>query len=215
MGLETVPPVVLDHRAEQRRRILTAAVACFSRDGFHGTSMQQICTEAGMSPGALYRYFPSKESIIGAIVEGERTDRAQMFEQVDKAPNLIDGLMECAADMLSGDSLPCAKLGPEIMAEAIRNERLREALEPVEEETRGMLRAALVRAAQKGEVDSGLDPQDLVILLQVIGDGLILHNLLHPEWKLVQRLPALSTLVRRMMSPAGHTVGEPAKGEDA
>ncbi len=193
----------LDHRAEQRRRILTAAVACFSRDGFHGTSMQQICTEAGMSPGALYRYFPSKESIIGAIVEGERADRAQMFEQIEQAPSLMDGLTASCAEMLSGDCMPCAKLGPEIMAEAIRNPHLRAALEPVEDETRAMLRAALVAGAEKGEIDPAIDPDTLVMLLQVIGDGLVLHNLLHPEWKLADRLPAFSDLMRRMVAPSG------------
>lgn len=203
MGLESVPTVALDHRAEQRRRILTAAIACFSRDGFHGTSMQQICTEAGMSPGALYRYFPSKESIIGAIVEGERADRAKMFEQLDQAPDLIDGLTQAMAEMFSQDSVPCAKLGPEIMAEAIRNEKLRDALEPVEEETRDMLRVSLAKAVEKGEIDPTLDPDTLVMLLQAIGDGLILHNLLHPEWKLAERLPAFAVLVRRMMAPAG------------
>jgi AcrR family transcriptional regulator len=37
--------------------------------GFHQTSMQQICSEAGMSAGNVYRYFPSKEAIIEGITE--------------------------------------------------------------------------------------------------------------------------------------------------
>ena len=36
--------------------------------------MHEICGEAGMSPGALYRYFPSKESIIEAISEDHRRE---------------------------------------------------------------------------------------------------------------------------------------------
>ncbi|TCT05169.1 TetR/AcrR family transcriptional regulator [Aquabacter spiritensis] len=201
MDLEAASTPQADHRAEQRRRILSAAVLCFSREGFHGTSMQQICTEAGMSPGALYRYFPSKEAIIGAIVEGERAEKGQMFEELERAPSLIDALTEKLAEMLSPEADPCAKLGPEIMAEAIRNPRLRSALEPVEEETRAMLRTALVRAAGRGEIDARLDPDDLVVLLQVIGDGLVLHHLLHPDWDLTGRLPAFSALVRRMVAP--------------
>ena len=38
--------------------------------------MQEICAEAGMSPGALYRYFPSKVAIIAAIAEAERAQPA-------------------------------------------------------------------------------------------------------------------------------------------
>ncbi|MFG1463767.1 TetR/AcrR family transcriptional regulator [Xanthobacter sp. DSM 24535] len=199
LGVPTLAAV--DHRSEQQKRILTAAVQCFARDGFHGTSMQKICAEAGMSPGALYRYFPSKESIIGAIVEGESADRARLFEYLDQAPSLIDGLTECIATLLANDTMDCAKLGPEIMAEAIRNEKLRDALEPVEEESHVLLRAALVSGMEKGEIDPTADPDTLVMLLKVMGDGIILHNQLHPQWNLPARLPAFATLVRRMLAP--------------
>ena len=54
--------------AERRRRqILDAAMVCFRRRGFHQATMQEICSEAGISPGALYRYFGSKSEIIAAI----------------------------------------------------------------------------------------------------------------------------------------------------
>jgi AcrR family transcriptional regulator len=46
--------------AERRRRqILEAAAVCFRRRGFHQATMQEICSEAGISPGALYRFFPA------------------------------------------------------------------------------------------------------------------------------------------------------------
>ena len=63
-----------ERRDQQTQRILEAAKACFVRSGFQGASMQQICAEGGMSPGALYRYFPSKEAIVEAICEADRED---------------------------------------------------------------------------------------------------------------------------------------------
>src|SRR5215470_19874014 len=45
-------------QSDRRDEILAAAQRCFVRAGFHGASMQDICAEAGMSPGNLYRYFP-------------------------------------------------------------------------------------------------------------------------------------------------------------
>ena len=48
-------------------QILDAAVACFAREGFHRTTMQDIVREAALSPGAIYGYFASKEAIIDAI----------------------------------------------------------------------------------------------------------------------------------------------------
>ena len=69
---DTPAPSRAERRDQQVQRILDAAKACFLRSGFQGASMQQICAEAGMSPGALYRYFPSKEAIIEAICEADR-----------------------------------------------------------------------------------------------------------------------------------------------
>ena len=47
-------PSRADRRDQQIQRIMEAAKSCFVRYGFQGASMQQICAEVGMSPGALY-----------------------------------------------------------------------------------------------------------------------------------------------------------------
>ncbi|HEV3377099.1 MAG TPA: TetR/AcrR family transcriptional regulator [Thermoleophilaceae bacterium] len=62
-----MPKVSEEHLAARRRQILDAALVCFSRQGFHQTSMQTIFEEAGLSPGAVYRYFKGKEEIVEAI----------------------------------------------------------------------------------------------------------------------------------------------------
>ena len=56
-------------RAQRRQHILTSAWSCFSRDGFHATSMDDIIAATGMSSSAVYRYFRSKEEIIRASAE--------------------------------------------------------------------------------------------------------------------------------------------------
>jgi TetR/AcrR family transcriptional regulator, transcriptional repressor of aconitase len=62
-----MPKVSQEYRAERRAHILAAARRCFVRDGFHGTSMQDLVDEAGVSSGAVYRYFSSKDAVIEAI----------------------------------------------------------------------------------------------------------------------------------------------------
>ena len=56
-------------RAQRRQHILSSAWTCFSRDGFHATSMDQVIAETGMSSSAVYRYFDSKEELIRASAE--------------------------------------------------------------------------------------------------------------------------------------------------
>ena len=64
-----MPRVSEDHLTARREQILVAARACFLRNGLHTTSMQDLIREAGLSVGAVYRYFKSKNEIISAIAE--------------------------------------------------------------------------------------------------------------------------------------------------
>src|ERR1700759_3170484 len=62
-----MPKVTQQYRPARRAQILDSARRCFLRDGFHSTSMQDLFAEAGLSSGAVYRYFPSKDDVIIAI----------------------------------------------------------------------------------------------------------------------------------------------------
>jgi AcrR family transcriptional regulator len=59
--MRTVDP---EKVAEQRRAIVSAAIRAFSRVGLAESSIDDICEEAGISPGRLYYYFKSKEALI-------------------------------------------------------------------------------------------------------------------------------------------------------
>lgn len=59
-----MPRLTEGNREARRAEIVAAAQRCFSRDGFHQTSMPDVAAEAGVSTGAPYRYFASKEEII-------------------------------------------------------------------------------------------------------------------------------------------------------
>src|SRR4051794_33106666 len=75
--LQRTPEAAGDRRA----RILDAAERCFVRTGFHRATMQEIATEAGMSPGNLYRYFPSKDAMVEGLAGRDRADIARDFER--------------------------------------------------------------------------------------------------------------------------------------
>jgi TetR/AcrR family transcriptional regulator, transcriptional repressor of aconitase len=65
-----MPKVTDDHRKAQEERFVDAARRCFTRLGVEGTSMEDIRTEAGVSAGLMYRYFRSKDEMIGAAIAG-------------------------------------------------------------------------------------------------------------------------------------------------
>ena len=59
------------HRGEETRsRILDAAVKRFAIAGYDAASVDEICTEAGVSKGAFYHHFPTKQAVFLALMQG-------------------------------------------------------------------------------------------------------------------------------------------------
>src|ERR1700754_657577 len=77
-----MPKISQDAYNARRARIVQAAVKSFAQHGIH-VSVDEICAEAGVSKGALYGYFPSKDAIIQAIA----SDYAADFRAIRAAPD--------------------------------------------------------------------------------------------------------------------------------
>ena len=54
---------------DNERRILEAALALVSESGFDGLSMSRLASAVGFTPGALYRYFESKDTLLARIID--------------------------------------------------------------------------------------------------------------------------------------------------
>jgi AcrR family transcriptional regulator len=79
-----MPKVPEGYLHERRRHILVAASRVFSRRGVQAATMTEVATEAGISPGLIYRYFPSKEELVTcAISEGAAEIEARWMESPD------------------------------------------------------------------------------------------------------------------------------------
>lgn len=81
-------------RADERRAaIVVAARTAFARDGYDGTSTASIADAAGCSEAVLYRHFPSKLSILGAVL-AEIRDRTISSEPPTADPPRLDALLQ-------------------------------------------------------------------------------------------------------------------------
>lgn len=67
--------------------ILESAKIIFASKGFDGASMLDLAQAAGMSAGNFYRYFPSKNAIIEAIIERELATMRAEFAEVIQSPD--------------------------------------------------------------------------------------------------------------------------------
>ena len=185
-----------------RQRIIAAAIACFARSGFHGASMQAICAEAAMSPGALYRYFPSKEAIISAIAEAEHEAHAAFFARMEAADDPVEALTSIGVEALQALlASPTNTLQVETMAEAIRNPAIRAGFQRNCDEAAAMITAALRRGQANGQVDPDLDIEVACQLVMALGDGLAAHQALDSGQSPERLRPVLQTLLRRFFRP--------------
>lgn len=130
--------------ALRRDEIVAAARHCMVRDGFHAASMAEIAQEAAMSVGQIYRYFPSKEAIIHAIVERIVARRLAWIEDVSRPADFPR--MLAARDLDRGPSDADDRvLLLEASAEATRNPEIAEMLRRADRRLHARASAAVRR----------------------------------------------------------------------
>ncbi len=177
-----MPKVLPEYLETRRKEILDAAAACFARRGFHQTTMQDICEESNLSPGAVYRYFRSKEEIIEAMCTRGQTDDAELIRYAMTRGGTLDALDELARLFLLNlqNSEQCI-LSLELASEARRNpvvmESLRRGREIIQEPLADFVRMAQAR----GDFDASLEPQAVASVLSSLYLGLLVQLQTEPD----------------------------------
>jgi TetR/AcrR family transcriptional regulator, repressor for uid operon len=190
----------IQRQSDRRLEILDAAQRCFARSGFHGASMQEICAEASMSPGNLYRYFPSKEALIAGICERNRAEATDSLLSVDQAPGFFEGLAALARHHLVERPAEAAGLCAEIMAESRRNPEIARLHTELEQDIKKRLVDMLRRAAARGEISDAVDLDGAATMLMVLSDGLSWRRASDPAFEAEAMLPHVMNMVHCLLT---------------
>lgn len=172
--------------AERRAHLLDAAARCFAREGFHRATMQQIVREAGLSPGAIYRYFASKEDIVAAIASERHAAERSLFREAAAADGrALAQASELARAFLGRMGLPgereWRRVTVQLWSEALRNPRV---MRVVRSGLDGPLRrlTALLRAGQRdGSVRRDVDAAATARVAAAVFEGLVLQQAWEPR----------------------------------
>jgi TetR/AcrR family transcriptional regulator, transcriptional repressor of aconitase len=204
--IDLVPRVSDEHLERRRRQIMDAALRCFARKGFHDTTLQDVFRESGLSAGAVYRYFKSKNDLIQAISAEERGPLIAIIESAlaqDPVPGAdeIAGRLAAAVQELSGpDGL--GRVVPSAWAEALHDP----AVAGIVRGNWGLIRSYWIKAAQRmrddGRLPPGTDADAAGAALFAVGPGFLLQQLIlgGPDAATLQR--GLRQLLRpEMLSP--------------
>lgn len=186
-------------QSDRRAEILAAAQRCFVRSGFHGASMQDICAEAGMSPGNLYRYFPSKEALIAGIAERDRAEVGQQFASADLSQGLFAVLEGMAHHHFTVRPSEQVMLCTEVMAEARRNPDIARISNSFDADVRTGLLDLLRAAAERGDIPGDVDFDGVVTMLMIIADGVWWRRALDPTFQPEAMVPIFMDITRHML----------------
>lgn len=196
-----MPKLKPDTQRARREHILDAAERCFARSGFHRCTMQDICKEASVSPGALYVYFSSKEALIAGIVERDRAEFASRFAAMSVEGDVMKALQTLADHYLLEQpphkQLMCIEIG----VEATRNPQVGDIYRSVDQFIASSFETLFARLRAQGRIDPALDDAALTRVFEVLGDGLFWRRATDPNFDAARIVPAVMATIAALLNP--------------
>ena len=173
-----MPKISAAHEQQRREQILAAAMACFARQGYHATSMDDVVRESGLSVGAIYTYFSSKEDLFLALADARSEQTLAYMSDVFSRPAPMADKSREAIDYffrhLTDEFIPLARIGVEFLSESAKSERIKERQQRRCEMVRQFYCWLLREAQQRGEVRADVDVEPAAELMMALNEGILI-----------------------------------------
>lgn len=195
-----MPRLKPETQAARRTAILDAAEHCFANAGFHATSIQDICRTAGVSAGALYVYFESKEALIEGICERNRQEFAERFARLDEAVDFMTSLSQLAETYLHEPREKraiCIEMG----AEATRNPSIARMFLSVDKHVEDSFRTLFERLIAESRIAPEVGLDDLMRIMMILADGLFWRQAMDPDFETEANTNATLAVIGALIRP--------------
>ncbi len=193
---ENMPKVVPSYREQAKKRIIEAASAEFAENGFRNTTMDDVADRIGVSKGAVYQYFPSKEELLGEIARAylEKTIRAEV--PPSKGHSLQKAIEEWFPRMLTTMPEWFPSLVSDVVSEANRDGHARELVSDFRKKLIESMQSVWEERKKAGEIPQEVDVRLLARALSGLHLGLIVQ--ISCGLPRAEAAEAWSTVVRAM-----------------
>jgi len=174
-----MPKVLPEYKEEARKRIIAAGVEVMCEKGYSQTTMEDIAAHLGVSKGALYLYFKSKEDLIIESARNMQLHLSQlrmmqmatspMRTPIDVWTEILDNLLpfDPRINRLYFELVAITERNPEINKISAKN--LADEIEMIEHE--------IASLQQKRQVRADADPRTIAVAMISIFNGLRLMNI--------------------------------------
>lgn len=175
-----MPKISQAQRDARQRQILDAALACFSENGFHQTGMADIVKRSGLSHGAVYLYFQSKDDIIEALAVDRHRQEAILSAVTDQVGDPIAALRALVRAYARWLTDPNAEQTRRVSvngwSEALRNERVLAGVVEGIDVPRHKIADLIERAQSKGHWSRDASPDAIARTLVAVFQGFLLQK---------------------------------------
>lgn len=168
------------HVEARRSQIIDAARECFLERGFHATKIQDIAKRAGLSTGAPYRYFESKDDIVAAMCTQSLERNRERFGTLDMTAGSRAIFEELASVYFAPAHEPgaedAARLTLQVWEESARSEQAAAVMQADFQLIGSHLSDIVARAQARGEIQDNLDPLSVAQTMVSLVLGLIVQR---------------------------------------
>jgi len=196
-----MPKLKPDVQRARREHILDAALRCFARTGFHRTSIHDICNEAGISPGAVYVYFDSKEALIAGLSERDRAEFADRLAMLATAPDFMEALRQLGEQYFLEEPVDTHRMCIDIGLESTRNPRVGEIHQRFDRFILDSFGKLFQKLKDEGRIAPTLDIATVAKVFMVISDGMFWRRAVDPDFQPQAVMPAVLQLITELLKP--------------
>ena len=176
-----MPKISAERKLERSQQILDAARRCFAEKGFHRASMSDVIRESGLSAGAVYSYYSSKEQLIAAVARSVFLAYESGLGDLvggDGAPASPEDAIRMLAARVMAEIAPLTddfRMVMTIWGEAANNPELREIVREIILGLRKVFEHVLVRWRDSGHELPG-EPAELALPMVSVMQGVVVQQ---------------------------------------
>lgn len=199
-----MPRIAPEARHERRQALIDAAWRCAASRRFGELTVDDVCAAAGVSKGAFYGYFDSKQDLLVALLEQDADELDRLLDELDTAHlAYVERLRRFTRAMLElGDQQARVQVRADLWADILTDTAMRTRFSETIQRRRAVLRRWLEAGVAAGELVD-VPTNAVASILLALGDGLLLHAGLDAaafHWSNIRR--ALDVLLAALAAPA-------------